>query len=264
MTATPAAVDRVLVRRQQTGGGPVGAGNKKKMKASSTTGNGTRDGRHTREGTSRTTVALATRDKILSAILAARLTAECDTVALVCPNLARLLPWLEENPADVLVLDERWLQGRDASVPSLRARWPALRVLLLGDRACTALAEQVVRNRFHGFLLASGAADACVKAVRTVKQGETWVPRALLIELLFQHFQATGQGPPDGATTLTHREVQVIGYVRRGLANKQIADALAIREDTVKKHLRNAYTKLGVHRRSEIIVTSSAERLVSG
>ena len=62
---------------------------------------------------------------------------------------------------------------------------------------------------------------------------------------------------------LTRRELQVIRYVCRGFANKQIADSLAIREDTVKKHLRNAYTKLGVHRRAEII-TSATERLVNG
>ena len=41
------------------------------------------------------------------------------------------------------------------------------------------------------------------------------------------------------------------------------SEALAIREDTVKKHLRNAYTKLGVHRRTQII-TSAAERFITG
>jgi len=240
------------------------------MKASSTTSSvTTRDGRRTLGPTKRTIVALALRDKSLTAALTARLAAECDALPLVCPFLdaPRLVSWLGKNRTDVLVLDERWLHRPDASpVPSLCARWPDLRVLLLGDRACRALAEQVVLNRFHGFLLASGAADACVKAVRTVKQGETWVPRALLVELLFEHVHAAGRGPleMDADTKLTRREVQVIGYVRRGLANKQIADALAIREDTVKKHLRNAYTKLGVHRRSEIIVTSAVERLVSG
>jgi DNA-binding NarL/FixJ family response regulator len=58
-------------------------------------------------------------------------------------------------------------------------------------------------------------------------------------------------------------EAEVVSYVRRGFANKQIAEALAIREDTVKKHPRNAYTKLGAHRRSEII-TGAAERPADG
>lgn len=102
-----------------------------------------------------------------------------------------------------------------------------------------------------------------MKAVRGVARGELWVPRALLVRLLFEHVQAAAHGASGAGADgkLTRREEQVIGYLRRGLANKQIAEALAIREDTVKKHLRNAYTKLGVHRRSEII-TGAAQRIV--
>ena len=239
------------------------------MKASTTTGIGkTRDGLRTlvRTARRRAIVALALRDKALAATLAARLTADCDAATPVCTSAdaAQLESWLEENPADVLLLDERWLH-RLAAMPRSSARWRSQRVLLVGDRACTSLAEQVVRNRFQGFLLATDAADACVKAVRTVKRGEMWVPRALLAQLLFEHLHAGGNGSaetnPDAK--LTHRESEVIGYVRRGFANKQIGDALAIREDTVKKHLRNAYTKLGVHRRAQLI-TSAVDRLVSG
>jgi DNA-binding NarL/FixJ family response regulator len=81
---------------------------------------------------------------------------------------------------------------------------------------------------------------------------------------LFEHLHAADDGSLEKSSNakLTRREGEVIGYVRRGFANKQIGDALAIREDTVKKHLRNAYTKLGVHRRTQII--SSAARLITG
>ena len=91
------------------------------------------------------------------------------------------------------------------------------------------------------------------------------MPRALLVQLLFEHLHAADNGSLEKASDdkLTPREVEIISYVRRGFANKQIGEALAIREDTVKKHLRNAYTKLGVHRRTEII-TSAAERFITG
>ena len=199
--------------------------------------------------------------------MAARFATAHEAVALVSPRSdpRHLLTWLDQNPADVLVLDERWLHDLEAATPNPLASWPGLLVLLVGDRECTALAEEVVANRFHGFLLAKSAADTCVKAVRTVRRGEMWIPRALLVNLLFEHVHATGRGRfavgPD--TNLTPREAQIIRYVRRGFANKQIAESLAIREDTVKKHLRNAYTKLGVHRRSELI-TNAADRVVRG
>jgi DNA-binding NarL/FixJ family response regulator len=236
------------------------------MKPSTTSGRATRDEPRTRERTTCTVVAVALRDKALSVSLAAHLTADRDAVALLCPfsDPAALFPWLDENPADVLLLDEQWLHRfATGSVSRLRARWPDLRVLLVGDRACMALAEQVVRNRFQGFLLAKEAADACAKAVRTVKQGEMWLSRALLVQLLFEHIRAAGHGRLEADVKLTRREVEVIDYVRRGFANKKIAESLAIREDTVKKHLRNAYSKLGVHRRSEVI-TAVDRPLVSG
>ena len=240
------------------------------MNASTTTGtvksrNPLRALERTRRGT---IVAVALRDKALAAALVARLTAECDAVVLVCTsgNAAQVESWLDESRADVLLLDERWLHRLGAgTIPRVSARSPSQRVLLVGDRACTGLAEHVVRNRFQGFLLATDAVDACVKAVRTVKRGEMWVPRALLVQLLFEHLRVGGNGSPETSpdAKLTRREAEVIGYVRRGFANKQIGDALAIREDTVKKHLRNAYTKLGVHRRAQII-TSAVQRLVTG
>jgi len=234
------------------------------MKASTTTGTVTaREGpRPLERSRRRTIVALALRDSTLAATLAARLTADGGAETLVYPHgdPSKLESWLTENRADVLLLEERWAHRlRYATTRTSTARWPSHRVLLVGDRACTALAEQVVRNRFQGFLLASNAADVCVKAVRTVKRGELWVPRALLVQLLFEHLHAATASDE----RLTMREAEIIAYVRRGFANKQIGEALAIREDTVKKHLRNAYTKLGVHRRTEII-TSAAERFVSG
>lgn len=234
------------------------------MKASETGTVKTTEGERTKR---RTTVALALRDKTLALTLSSRLAADSDAVALICPftNPARLEPWLEEHPADVLLLEERWLPRLAAGTMSrLSERRPEQRVLLVGDRACTALAEQVVRNRFQGFLLARDAADACAKAVRTVIRGELWVPRALLVQLLFEHLQAgNGSAETPAEDKLTPREVEIISYVRRGFANKQIGEALAIREDTVKKHLRNAYTKLGVHRRTQII-TSAAARFITG
>lgn len=221
-----------------------------------------RDALPTVERPKRTVVAIATGDEALSAALTTRLVSKGHAVALTYPmgNSARLLFWLDESRADVLLLDERWLRRLDPQAAhELRVRYPGLRVLVLCERAGAALAEEVVRSRFRGLLLASGADDV-VKAIDATERGELWIPRAILAELLLERPRAAAheRSDLDAGASLTRREAQVIGYLRRGLANKQIADALAIREDTVKKHLRSAYTKLGVHRRSEIIAQGAA------
>jgi DNA-binding NarL/FixJ family response regulator len=51
-------------------------------------------------------------------------------------------------------------------------------------------------------------------------------------------------------TELTDREREVLTLVGQGLANKQIARALSIREGTVKAHLTSVFLRIGVHDRT--------------
>jgi ATP/maltotriose-dependent transcriptional regulator MalT len=58
----------------------------------------------------------------------------------------------------------------------------------------------------------------------------------------------------DDVKQCTERELQVVRLLLNGMSNKQIAQALEIREDTVKKHLQHVYTKLGIHRRELLML----------
>ena len=53
--------------------------------------------------------------------------------------------------------------------------------------------------------------------------------------------------------TLTKREVRVLQLVLRGKRNKEIAEALAISDETVEVHLKNIFTKLDVHDRTAAV-----------
>ena len=53
------------------------------------------------------------------------------------------------------------------------------------------------------------------------------------------------------ARTSARREVQVLALIVRGLANKQIAFTLGIAEHTVKNHVKNILSKLGVQDRTQ-------------
>jgi DNA-binding NarL/FixJ family response regulator len=55
------------------------------------------------------------------------------------------------------------------------------------------------------------------------------------------------------ATMLTPREIEIVRLVRKGLANREIADTLCVAEGTVKVHLHNIYEKLSVNRRGQLI-----------
>jgi len=62
---------------------------------------------------------------------------------------------------------------------------------------------------------------------------------------------------------LSEREIEVLGLLAQGLANKQIAAALGISEHTVKFHVSSIYTKLNVTNRAEAVHQGVRQGLIA-
>lgn len=60
---------------------------------------------------------------------------------------------------------------------------------------------------------------------------------------------------------LTLREQEVIKLITRGFSNREIADILCISSDTVKTHVRNIFSKLGVTDRTQAAVWAASHNL---
>lgn len=170
---------------------------------------------------------------------------------------AQLAACVEQHLPSVLLLDKALLDGLDPpSLRSIQRHARNVRVLLLWDEICHDLVADVLRNRFHGFLLTSCLPEVCLKAILTVSKGELWLSRASLAKAFtdLAGLQGPGDartsGKVDGTESLTAREKQVVELLRMGHSNKEIARELGIMEDTVKKHLQSVFAKLGVHRRA--------------
>jgi DNA-binding NarL/FixJ family response regulator len=68
---------------------------------------------------------------------------------------------------------------------------------------------------------------------------------------------------PDREAGLTGRETEVLMLLAQGLANKEIARALGVRETTVKSHVRHILTKLGAESRTQAALTASHQGLLT-
>jgi DNA-binding NarL/FixJ family response regulator len=78
----------------------------------------------------------------------------------------------------------------------------------------------------------------------------------VVFELLGRPRGEVGRSPdrrtaPD--TPLTTRQVELLGYVADGYTNLQIAHRMSLAEGTVRKHLNNIYSKLGVSSRTAAV-----------
>jgi DNA-binding CsgD family transcriptional regulator len=74
----------------------------------------------------------------------------------------------------------------------------------------------------------------------------------LLLPQLRQVLRAAERRPPASCRrdALTPRELECIAQVAQGRTNGEVAHVLGISPETVRKHLENAYEKLGVHTRT--------------
>jgi NarL family two-component system response regulator LiaR len=104
-----------------------------------------------------------------------------------------------------------------------------------------------------GYIRKDAEPETLLAAVRAVAQGRTYIDPSIGRQIL--------QAPalPDD---LTPREVEVLRQLALGLANKEIAHALSISEETVKSHVGNVFGKLQVENRSQAIVQALKRRLV--
>jgi DNA-binding NarL/FixJ family response regulator len=99
-------------------------------------------------------------------------------------------------------------------------------------------------SRVWGILPTDVSAEELTAAVHALSQGLIVGTATLLFE---SESEPLAHGP------LTDRELEVLGLLSKGLANKQIALALGISEHTVKFHVSSIYTKLNVTNRTEAV-----------
>lgn len=165
---------------------------------------------------------------------------------------------LGASKPQVLLLDVASLEWLGAkALQQLLAHEGGPRVLLVCDGAGLELVELVLRNRLQGYLVSNDPPDLCAKAILAVHRGELWLPRAGLAEALYVRCGYRDDSPARGSARLaplTEREREIARCLGKGSTNMEIAKELGIKKDTVKKHLRSVFGKLGVRRRAQVVL----------
>ncbi|WP_417235326.1 response regulator [Arthrobacter sp.] len=105
-----------------------------------------------------------------------------------------------------------------------------------------------------GYLLKDAPLDRLTAAVGDAARG-----RRVLSDEVAARIDPAGR---NAATELSPRELELVGLLSRGLANREIARELFISESTVKTHLIHIYAKLGVDTRTAAIDRARALRLI--
>jgi NarL family two-component system response regulator LiaR len=162
---------------------------------------------------------------------------------------------------DVVLLDVLAPQvGGVATIQLLCERQPTCRVVVLTHRAKETLVQRTLGAGAIGYLLKDISAAGLVEAIRAAHAGRaTLAPEAT-------RALVGGAGHPalrDPGDDLSERERAVIGLLARGLTNAEIAWQLGLSRSTIKFHLSNILSKLGVSSRSAAAVFAVQHSLAS-
>jgi len=178
---------------------------------------------------------------------------------------AEALEILGREIIDLIILDLE-LGGHNALsfIPQLRETSAHARILVLTGARDSETHQKAAQLGAMGVVLKEDAADLLLKAIEKVYQGEAWLDRITLGNLIFKLSSPetpTVDPRKKKIASLTDREREVIGLIAEGLKNRQIAERLFISPTTVTHHLSSIYAKLGVSDRLELVIYSFANKL---
>jgi len=151
---------------------------------------------------------------------------------------------------DVVLMDLRMpvLDGA-AATRRLKVNQPAIRVIVLTTFDEDAAIFDGLRAGAIGYLLKDAPTDKLYEAIRAAARGETVLQPSVAARVVAQFTRLSEQTSgrsSDLLEPLSPREVEILRLMANGATNREIAAQLVLAEGTVKNHVTNILSKLGV------------------
>src|SRR5688572_442057 len=164
---------------------------------------------------------------------------------------AELLP-------DVILMDMH-MPGMDGASATrvIRRQFPQVKVIALTSFKDGELIKNALEAGAIGYVLKDVSADDLVRAIHAAHAG-----RSTLSPEASQVLVQTANQPPAPGLDLTEREREVLSLMIEGLNNTQIAARLTVSPSTIKSHVSNILSKLGVASRTEAVTLALRNSIV--
>jgi DNA-binding NarL/FixJ family response regulator len=146
---------------------------------------------------------------------------------------------------DLVLMDVgmRDINGIDLT-QQLLAKHSGLLILMLSMYDNPEYVNRAMQSGARGYVLKDAPSGEIITAIRAIMDGKTFLSEALSGRL----FRAQTPRP-----LLSVREAEVLNYLAKGLANKQIAQTLGLSTRTVETHRHNIKRKLKLEGQAELM-----------
>lgn len=179
-----------------------------------------------------------------------------------CSSLSEAVSSLEKEPAfDLALLD---LKIPDATgfegLVKLRTLYPRLPIVIVSGLEDHEIVKNALSCGAAGFIPKSTKKNILTAAIKSVMDGHLFLPDGYEISDPSKSGDENVTEIPD-FVSFTPQQLKVIGMIRNGMLNKQIAFELGVSETTVKAHVSKIFKKLGVTNRTQAAM--EIEKLVA-
>lgn len=159
-------------------------------------------------------------------------------------NATEAIVAFREHKPDVTLMDLR-LPGANGTdtIVAIRGEFPRARILVLTSSEGDAEIQRALRAGASAYVLKSTPKNELLKVIRAVHSGSRHISPEVAVKLA-EHL---------GDEELTQRELEILGLIRNGKKNKEIAGNLEIAETTVNFHIKNLTSKLQANDRTHAV-----------
>ncbi|MDC8754046.1 response regulator transcription factor [Erythrobacter sp. sf7] len=171
-----------------------------------------------------------------------------DAAIIEASSAAEARAALADVGTEALLLDLHMADSTGLSVlMDLRQDYPALPIVIVSASEEPRVAAAAAQLGAAGFIPKSSSLDAMREGLAAVRDGDGWFPES----------EAAADDDLDRIASLTPAQRRILGAIRQGLLNKQIAYELTISEATVKAHITAILRKLGVSSRTQAVLLAA-------
>ncbi|MEG3929915.1 MULTISPECIES: response regulator transcription factor [unclassified Microcoleus] len=187
--------------------------------------------------------------------LVALLDNESDLIVVAqASNGQEALTMFREYQPDVTLMDMRMPQMDGvAAIAAICAEFPRARIVVLTTYDGDENIYRGLQAGAKGYLLKDAEPEELLAAIRAVFEGKKYIPLAVGVKL------ADRLSGPE----LSDRELEVIRLIVAGKSNSKISEVLHISESTVKFHINNILSKMGVSDRTQAAISALKRGIVS-
>ncbi len=154
---------------------------------------------------------------------------------------------------DITIMDLRMPKKSGVeAITEIRGEAPGARIIVLTTFDGDEDIYRALQAGARGYLLKDMFGEELIDAIRTVHGGRQRIP-AVVAQRLAERM---------GGPSLTARELEVLKCIVGGRSNREIGNELSISEATVKTHINNLLSKLGVSDRTQAATTALQRGIV--